>query len=253
MTMRSLTLVLIGAALCASACTVSQSEQGDLTGPSTFGTSLTMTVTPDVINLGQSALSPGQSSLVVVNVFDEHGQPKPNQEIRLDLLVGQIVEDCGQLQARVLTTDRNGQASTFFTAPGNPVPLPECTSFVAGDSVTIRATPVGNNAQSLHSTSADVRLMSPTFVTPVGGLTVNFTISPNPGKVNQAISFNDAGSASPGHEITSYHWTFSDGASKNGASVTHDFGAAGEYTVTLTVTDDIFQTSFKSATVTITN
>ena len=236
----------------AAACTVHNDKPPSLVGPSELATSVNVSANPDVINLGLSAKSLGQSSLIIVRVFDDQGQPKPSQPVRLDTFVGDIQEDCGQLQARTLTTDANGQATTLFTAPGTPVPLPECTSFVIGDEVTIRATPVGTNAQVTNGSSANVRLVSPTFITPVGGLVVNFTISPITAKVGQSVTFSDAGSSSPGHTITSFQWSFSDGSSKFGSSVTHDFGAAGVYNVTLTIVDDIGQTSFKTASITIT-
>jgi hypothetical protein len=252
--MRLLTLwaIAIAAVLSSAACTMNQTEVPPLTGPSTFATAVTVSANPDVINLGLSTKSAGQSSLIIVKVFDDKGQPKANQALRLDTVVNGILEDCGNLQARNLTTDVNGQASTLFTAPGIPVPLPECTTFVIGDEVTIRATPVGTNAQGSHFSSTSVRLVSPTFITPIGGLVVNFTISPITAKIFQSVTFSDAGSSSPGHTITSYQWTFGDGTSKSGSSVTHDFGAAGEYNVTLAITDDIGQFSFKTASITIT-
>jgi hypothetical protein len=248
-------LYVIVSALAAGACTLGQTEPGDLMGPSTFATSVNVTANPDVINLGQSMAAPGESTLIVVRVLDEKGQPKPGVTLRLDTSVDGVMEDCGELQMRTLVTDASGFASTLFTAPGTPVPLPECTGFIAGDTVTIHAFVVGTNAQVFTGSTASVRMMSPTFLTPIGGLSVNFTISPNPAKVNTPVTFSDAGSSSPGHTIpnSGYRWTFSDGTSELGPTVIHDFGSPGDYNVTLTVTDDIGQTAFKSASVTITN
>jgi len=50
-------------------------------------------------------------------------------------------------------------------------------------------------------------------------------------------SFDGSGSADPDGSIASYTWDFGDGASGNGATVSHSYGRAGSYTVTLTVTD----------------
>lgn len=245
MRMRVLTFVAVAGAIASVGCTVNQTEVPALTGPSTFATSLTVAANPDLLMLGQSASSQGQSSLIVVKVIDAAGQPKPGQAVRLDTFVGEVKEDCGQLQSRNLTTDSNGQATTLFTAPGTPAPMPECTGFVPGGTITVRATPVGSDARSASNSSASIRLVPVTFLSPVGGLVVNFTISANP-KVGVAVTFTDAGSSSPGHSIVSFAWTFSDGATKTGSSVTHDFAAAGSYTATLTITDDIGQVSFKS-------
>jgi len=253
MTIRMCACLAIAVVMTGAACTVSQTKDPGLTAPATYATSLSITASPDLLTLGSSFFAPGQSSQIVVKAFDEAGQPKPNQVVRLDQVVNNIFEDCGTLQARMLTTDRTGQAFTTFTAPGSPVPLPSCTSFIPGNTVTIVATPVGTNAQvsTGNFTSTDVRMVSPTFISPVGGLIVNFTITPNSAKVGASLTFSDSGSVSPGHTITSYVWDFGDGVVKTGQSVTHDYGTPGSYSVTLTITDDIQQSASKSANLTI--
>jgi PKD repeat protein len=51
-------------------------------------------------------------------------------------------------------------------------------------------------------------------------------------------SFNGSGSRDPDGVIVSYAWTFGDGSSGLGHTVTHTYAAPGTYAVTLTVTDD---------------
>lgn len=51
-----------------------------------------------------------------------------------------------------------------------------------------------------------------------------------------SCSFDGSGS-SPSGEIDSYHWTFGDGAESGGVVVQHTYPQAGDYEVTLTVTD----------------
>ena len=53
-----------------------------------------------------------------------------------------------------------------------------------------------------------------------------------------SCSFDGSGSADPDGSVASYDWSFGDGATSSDASVTHTYDAAGDYTVTLTVTDD---------------
>lgn len=49
--------------------------------------------------------------------------------------------------------------------------------------------------------------------------------------------FDGSGSTPGDSPIASYDWTFGDGASGSGVTVSHTYGADGTYTVTLTVTD----------------
>ena len=112
---------LVSLAVALGGCTVHQDEAPGLTGPSSFGTALSVTASPDLVVLGQSFSAPGQSSVIQVRVLDQSGQPRANRPIRLDTLVNNVMEDCGTLQARNLTTDSNGLATTLFTAPGTPV------------------------------------------------------------------------------------------------------------------------------------
>ena len=50
-----------------------------------------------------------------------------------------------------------------------------------------------------------------------------------------ACSADASGSRDPDGSIVSYAWSFGDGAFGNGSRASHAYGAAGSYTVTLTV------------------
>jgi PKD repeat protein len=66
----------------------------------------------------------------------------------------------------------------------------------------------------------------------------SFTYSPVSPTVGQIITFDASGSSDPDGGIISYHWDFGDGTTGAGKVVEHTFGLAGNYTVTLTVTDN---------------
>ncbi|MCW8876820.1 MAG: glycosyl hydrolase family 18 protein [Kangiellaceae bacterium] len=61
---------------------------------------------------------------------------------------------------------------------------------------------------------------------------------PYSASVNQVIAFSSAGSNDPDGTITSYSWNFGDGNASEQADPDHSYANAGEYNVTLTVTDD---------------
>lgn len=84
--------------------------------------------------------------------------------------------------------------------------------------------------------------------------TASFTFSPTAPAILQVVNFNAAASsAAPGRSIASYSWNFGDGsATKGGVTAQHDFGLAGTYSVSLTVTDDVGQKSTAAQSVTVT-
>ena len=68
------------------------------------------------------------------------------------------------------------------------------------------------------------------------------------------VTFSGAASSDPDGTISSYAWSFGDGATSNRCIVpSHSYAAAGTYTVTLTVTDNKGATATDTATVTVTN
>jgi PKD repeat protein len=113
--------------------------------------------------------------------------------------------------------------------------------FLLKDSVARRG--FGNN--SFHSISliVSVILMLTAISCGTGG--TNNTGAPiaNPGgpylgNANQSLAFNGSASSAPsGKTLTSYAWLFGDGASGTGATTSHTYTVAGNYTATLTVTD----------------
>jgi PKD repeat protein len=77
-----------------------------------------------------------------------------------------------------------------------------------------------------------------------------FTVSPAQPAVNEPVFFN-ASTSTPGaghSTITSYRWSFGDGQSGSGQTVSHSYAAAGAYTVQLTVTDEAGQSNTSSGT-----
>jgi len=70
--------------------------------------------------------------------------------------------------------------------------------------------------------------------------------------VGDAVSFDGSESTDPDGSIVSYDWNFGDGASDNRVAVNHAYLATGNYTVTLTVTDNGGLADSDTALVTVT-
>ena len=68
------------------------------------------------------------------------------------------------------------------------------------------------------------------------GPTANFTGSPTSGTWPLAVSFNNT---SNGTGTLTYAWTFGDGATSTAENPSHTYTSAGQFDVTLTVTDDV--------------
>jgi subtilisin family serine protease len=78
--------------------------------------------------------------------------------------------------------------------------------------------------------------------------TASFTFS----CTDLTCSFNGSGSSDPDGSISSYAWTFGDGATGSGVTTSRTYASGGTYTVTLTVTDNGGATGSSSQSVTVT-
>jgi len=248
MTRLSKEIVAAGAllALGLSAC-VHKSEEPGLTGPSTFATALNVSASPDLISLGNGASAAGETSTINVQVQTANGGSVPSgTSVRLDVMVGPTAQDCGQLSQRVLTIPSNGRATATFTAPGFPLPLPACANFEAGSTVTISATLVGSNFQSV---TVPIRMIQQGVILPSPGTpTPQFSFFPLSPTVGASVQFDarlscpgqtvNGACAPTGGNILSYQWNFGDGGTASGAIVYHTYSIPQDYAVTLTVTND---------------
>lgn len=118
---------------------------------------------------------------------------------------------------------------------------------------------VGASATLSHAVEITVQ-MTADFVHTSNGLTLSVDGSPSvdanpivsyawdfgipvaviatPVVAGASAAFDGTGSYVTGHSIASYAWTFGDGTSGTGSAPTHVYAFGGNYTVTLTVTDD---------------
>lgn len=90
-------------------------------------------------------------------------------------------------------------------------------------------------------------VVAPTNQTPLAV----FTTSPNSGDAPLAVAFDADGSSDPDGTVVAYNWDFGDFTTGSGSAVNHSFGA-GQYTVTLTVTDDAGATASSTSVISVT-
>jgi PKD repeat protein len=79
----------------------------------------------------------------------------------------------------------------------------------------------------------------------------SFSYTPEKPVVNQTIIFNASNSTDPDGFITNYTWDLGDNETGCGKVTTHAYSSTGNYTVTLTVTDDEGAVNYTSRIVTV--
>ena len=70
---------------------------------------------------------------------------------------------------------------------------------------------------------------------------------PSTGIEGAALTFDASGSTDPDGDALTYAWTFGDGSTATGTSATHAYVDDGTFTVTVTVTDDLWRGEHRDA------
>ena len=244
----------LGAALVivSAACTVNSTDIPALAGPSELALGFRLAATPDSIT--QDGVS---QSAVTVTAFGANGQPAAGVSFRLDMLVGGVPADYGRLSGKSVVTGSDGKATAVYTAPpavpsGGDVGACSPSIFsptLPGTCVTVSATPILNGFNNgTNSQTVDIHLVPLGVILPPADVpTASFVVTPEPVTVNVPVFFDGSascggqgtgGQCNSGNTIVSYSWGFGDGAAATGRAVSHSYGAAGTYSVTLTVTND---------------
>lgn len=145
-------------------------------------------------------------------------------------------------------------ATTTFDGSGSSEPDPGVTissyawSFGDGTPVTTTASPTTPHVFAQAGTyKVSLTITNSVGLTSTASQTVTVDeapsavmAQPSPAQplVGQKVAFDGSGSTDPDGAITGYSWNFGDGSGPvGGAKPTHTYTRAGNYTVTLTVTD----------------
>ncbi|SEO66465.1 PKD repeat-containing protein [Halorientalis persicus] len=125
-----------------------------------------------------------------------------------------------------------------------------------GQQVTHAYADSGSYAATLTVTDDDGATASNSVsITVQGDDSLIASAAGSPGEVmtGDTVTFDGSDSSASNGTITSYEWDFGDGTTATGQQVTHTYDTAGEYTATLTVTDDDGDTATDTVTTTVTN
>jgi PKD repeat protein len=226
-------------AVTGAGCTMKNQEAPPLTGPSEFGTSVTVAVSPDV--LAQDGAS---QSVVTVTVRNASGQPLANLPLRAEITVNGQAADFGSLSAKSIVSGADGRATVVYTAPANASGVESI--------VNIAVTPLSGSYGNQEPRTAAIRLVPPGIVVPPSGLQPAFTVSPENPVEGQGALFSARSSSSPANNpITQYSWDFGDGRTATGIDVTATFNTPGTYFVSLTVRDAVGRSASTTKPVTV--
>ena len=190
-------------------------------GPSEFGKSITITVTPDIIT--QDGAS---QSVVTATARGPNGEPLANVSLRAEIRVGGVAADFGRLSARNLVTDSNGRATVVYTAPATPAG--QMVFEEASQNRRHRGDTGGNGLHQLDASasrrSGCCRRRAASWSPTPQGFTATFRSPQCAPTDNQLVQFDASGSTPPaGGSISRYHWDFGDGGTGHGVAVGHAF------------------------------
>jgi len=233
-------LVMVG--MIASACTMKKQEAPSVSGPSEFGTAITIALTPDVI-----AQDGASTSIVTVTARGPNGAPLSSVPLRAEIRVNGTPTDFGALSARSLLTGTDGRATIVYTAP--PALTFGVDQFTIVD---IGVTPLGSDFGNSTTRFASLRLVPRGVVVPPAGLSPSFTLTPIAPTDNQLVLFDASASQAPSNNpIATYAWNFGDGGRSTGRTTNHSYDSAGTYVVVLTISDALGRSAETSRSLTV--
>jgi len=252
-----------------------------------FTESSTMVLTGEVITFNASD-SYDQDGFIVSYLWDFGDGSNAS-----GVIVNHLYADDGIYNVTLTVTDDDGATTSTsatktilnrppvaeFTESETTVFTGEVINFNASDSYDLDGTIIsyfwdfgdGINATGIvvdHSYADDGNYIVALTVTDNDGATdtatstktvlnrppaASFTESAETVLTGETISFNASASSDPDGYIVSYFWDFGDGTNATGVTVDHAYIDDGNYTVTLTVTDDDGATDTANSTKTVLN
>jgi PKD repeat protein len=133
---------------------------------------------------------------------------------------------------------------------GLSVLLPSAGTYVVSVQGVDKGDPLGTGYSdygSLGNYALQVTTLAASGQAPVAVISA----TPASGTVPLTVNFSSAGSTDADGSIVSTLWSFGDGSSASGATVSHVYNSAGSFTATVTVTDNSGLSASRSVTITV--
>lgn len=165
-----------------------------------------------------------------------------------------LVKDGYLENSRVLNlrADRTEAVTVTLTPSGDRPNAVEAQIGTGGGGGSIWTNPLFLGAVAAGGVTAAYFAFRDTNDPPIAG-----SVSVSPADVGIAslttFTFTAVGASDPDGDALTFMWTFGDGGSGSGETVTHDYGNAGTFAVTLTVSDGKESATAAPGSVTVTN
>ncbi len=219
-------LIIVASTALTGACSISDQKAPGLAGPSSLGMSINMSASPTQLPLD------GYSQAVVgVTVTGADGKAQSGVTMTID----NPLPEFGTLTQQSIVTGSDGRASFAWVsirAVNDDAGMP------TNRSMRLTATPNGSASGSRVSAYVDITLTLPGG--PNSAPVAAFSFTPSAPEVNASVTFNAGTTTDEGRACgasCTYEWTFGDGGTGTGQSVSHTYTTSGTYPVLLTVTD----------------
>jgi PKD repeat protein len=223
-------------------CTMKKQEAPELSGPSEFGTSIAIAITPDVLQ--QDGVS--QSTVTVTARGPNGGAGREPAAPRRDSSGWRAAGLRHALGANGRDRQRRPRHARIHGTPVAPISVDD------GTIVDIGITPVGTDFNNASTRFASLRLVPRGIIVPPAGLAAAFTVTPASPTAGQTVLFDASSSQAPANNpIASYSWSFGDGRSGSGRTTSHQYSTPGTYVARLTISDAVGRSAQVSQSITV--